>query len=164
MLSNFLGRGTDAIESFLLERKCIGIDINPSALALSQRNISFSLPRQISAEYRPLLLLGDARSLSLEVFTNERFDHILSHPPYKDCVIYSEYIDGDLSRVPDMFEFQSQMALVAKESFRVLKMNKRCTLAMGDNRKERYFQPISFQTIKTYMNQGFELEELVRKV
>ena len=29
VLSNFLGRGTDAIEAFLLGRPCVGVDLNP---------------------------------------------------------------------------------------------------------------------------------------
>lgn len=35
ILSNFLGRGTDAIEALLLERKIIGVDINPVQFTIS---------------------------------------------------------------------------------------------------------------------------------
>ncbi|KAG0790427.1 hypothetical protein G6F21_005814 [Rhizopus arrhizus] len=34
ILSNFLGRGTDAIECFLLQRRCIGVDINPCLMKM----------------------------------------------------------------------------------------------------------------------------------
>ncbi|RUS18774.1 hypothetical protein BC937DRAFT_88346 [Endogone sp. FLAS-F59071] len=105
ILSNFLGRGTDAIESFLLQRKCCGVDINPlvpviqAAVALSQRNCSFAVPPGFtSAEYRPVLVQSDSRNLSGALFEDESYDHVLSHPPYKDCVVYSTHIEGDLSR------------------------------------------------------------------
>nr|KAJ3420355.1 hypothetical protein HK105_005779 [Polyrhizophydium stewartii] len=99
VLSNFLGRGTDSIESFLLERR--------------------------------------------------------SHPPYKDCVSYSSFIDGDLSRLPEMDDFQAEMRKVAIESHR------RVTLGVGDNRRECLYQPVTFKTLRTYMESGFEIEELV---
>ncbi|KAJ2287459.1 hypothetical protein IWW55_006720, partial [Coemansia sp. RSA 2706] len=121
VLSNFLGRGTDAIESFLLSRKCIGVDINPSAVSLSQRNCSFTIMpgSDMSVEFRPAIMQGDARELRSELWPGasyfaepESFDHILSHPPYKDCVLYSTNIEGDLSRFPGPEEFQREMEKV----------------------------------------------------
>ncbi|KAF9966016.1 hypothetical protein BGZ70_003527 [Mortierella alpina] len=96
ILSNFLGRGTDAIECFLLGRCCTAVDINPAAITLSIRNCSFAVPPDgsIRAEHRPTILQGDSRNLSGPLFENDSFDHVLSHPPYKDCVAYSTHIDG----------------------------------------------------------------------
>lgn len=163
MLSNFLGRGTDAIECLLLERKCVGVDVNPVAVKLARKNTSFRLPKDgsVTMEFRPLLLLGDSRHLDGGAFQNESFDHVLSHPPYKDCVAYSTDIEGDVSRFPLMDDFQREIALIASASWRVLKWNGRCTLAIGDNRRDCFYQPVSFQTCETYMKQGFEIEELV---
>jgi hypothetical protein len=86
ILSNFLGRGTDAIECFLLSRRCIGIDINPAAVALSQRNCSFAIQpgMGITAEHRPIIVQSDSRELRGSLFEDESFDHVLSHPPYKN--------------------------------------------------------------------------------
>ncbi|KAI8929619.1 hypothetical protein BC831DRAFT_275831 [Entophlyctis helioformis] len=166
VLSNFIGRGTDAIESFLLERRCCAVDINPVAVALAQRNASFFMPpsMRISAVYRPMIVHGDSRNLTGPLFESESYAHVLSHPPYKDCVAYSSHIDGDLSRFPDPAEFQSEMARVVAESWRLLKWNGRVTLGIGDNRRDCYYQPISYQTIRTYMDGGFEIEELVRPI
>ena len=79
VLSNFLGRGTDAVESFLLERRCCGVDVNPRALSISKRNMTFPLPRDrpISAEFLPVIELGDARQLSGEHFQDLSYDHVL---------------------------------------------------------------------------------------
>ncbi|PIA17269.1 hypothetical protein COEREDRAFT_86268 [Coemansia reversa NRRL 1564] len=172
VLSNFLGRGTDAIECFLLNRKCVGVDINPSAVSLSQRNCSFTITPGcgMSIEFRPTIMQGDARDLRSDLWPgasyfaeSESFDHILSHPPYKDCVLYSTNIDGDLSRFPGPDEFQREMEKVVTESWRLLKMGRHLTLGIGDNRAECFYIPVSYQLIRTYISSGFELEELVVK-
>ncbi|KAJ1826618.1 hypothetical protein LPJ56_002085 [Coemansia sp. RSA 2599] len=172
VLSNFLGRGTDAIECFLLSRKCIGVDINPSAVALSQRNCSFSIApaADMDVAFRPVIVQGDARSLGdgawpgAEYFAEaEAFDHVLSHPPYKDCVLYSTNIDGDLSRFPGPEEFQREMEKVIDQSWRLLKMGRHLTLGIGDNRAECFYIPVSFQLIRSYIDCGFELDELLVK-
>ncbi|KAI8827096.1 uncharacterized protein EV422DRAFT_563174 [Fimicolochytrium jonesii] len=165
VLSNFSGRGTDAIECYLLKRPCCAVDINPASVALSQRNVAFSAPPEIglSAAYRPIVVNADSRDLVGSLFKSETYDHVLSHPPYKDCISYSAHIDGDLSHFPEMGEFQEEMAKVVAESWRLLKPGRRCTLGIGDNRRECFYQPVSFQTIRTYMDNGFQLEELIVK-
>ncbi|KAG0013046.1 hypothetical protein BGZ80_011319 [Entomortierella chlamydospora] len=165
ILSNFLGRGTDAIECFLLGRCCTAVDINPAAITLSIRNCSFAIPPDgtFKAEHRPTILQGDSRKLTGPLFENESFDHVLSHPPYKDCVAYSTHIDGDLSRFGNAAEFQREMNGVIRETYRLLKMGRRCTLGIGDNREHCFYIPVSFQLIRQYINEGFELEELIVK-
>ncbi|KAI7898479.1 uncharacterized protein BX663DRAFT_555836 [Cokeromyces recurvatus] len=164
ILSNFLGRGTDAIECFLLQRKCCGVDINPSAITLSQRNCCFEVPPGLtSAEYRPIIAQADSRHLSGALFTDESYHHILSHPPYKDCVAYSTHLDGDLSRFTNIEEFKLEYIKVVKESWRLLKMSRRLTLGIGDNREHCFYIPVSFHLIRLYIDHGFELEELIIK-
>jgi hypothetical protein len=41
-----------------------------------------------------------------------------SHPPYKDCVNYSDNLEGDISLIPGIQEFQNEMSKVANESWR----------------------------------------------
>ncbi|KAI9470552.1 MAG: hypothetical protein EXX96DRAFT_491184 [Benjaminiella poitrasii] len=164
VLSNFLGRGTDAIECFLLQRKCCGVDINPSAVTLSQRNCCFEIPPGLtSAEYRPIIAQADSRNLSGALFTDESYHHILSHPPYKDCVAYSTHLEGDLSRFTNVEDFKMEYTKVVKESWRLLKMSRRLTLGIGDNREHCFYIPVSFQLIRLYIDHGFELEELIIK-
>ncbi|KAL1919119.1 uncharacterized protein VTP21DRAFT_2501 [Calcarisporiella thermophila] len=165
ILSNFLGRGTDAIESFLLGRKCCGVDINPAAVGLSQRNCSFAIPQDqgITAEHRPIIVQADSRKLTGALFEDEAYDHVLSHPPYKDCVIYSTHIEGDLSSFSSLEEFQAEMDKVIKESWRLLRMDRRLTLGIGDNRERCFYIPVGYKLIRQYIDNGFELEELVVK-
>ncbi|KAI9265087.1 hypothetical protein BDA99DRAFT_507676 [Phascolomyces articulosus] len=164
VLSNFLGRGTDAIECFLLQRRCCGVDINPAAVALSQRNCCFEIPPGLtSAEYRPIVAQADSRHLTGPLFADESFHHVLSHPPYKDCVAYSTHLDGDLSRFTNIEEFKEEYIKVVHESWRVLKMGRRLTLGIGDNREHCFYIPVGYHLIRQYIDNGFELEELIIK-
>ncbi|KAJ3155768.1 hypothetical protein HDU86_004237 [Geranomyces michiganensis] len=166
ILSNFCGRGTDAIECFLLKRSSVAVDVNPSSVALSQRNVAFPTPPSLglTAALRPVIIRGDARALSGALFRDETYDHVLSHPPYKDCIAYSSGLDGDLSGFSDEHTFQRQMTKVASETWRLLKArNARCTLGIGDNRRNCFYQLVSFQTMRTYLDVGFEIEEQIVK-
>jgi hypothetical protein len=40
-------------------------------------------------------------------------------------------------------------------------MGRRLTLGIGDNREHCFYVPVGFQLIRLYLNNGFELEELV---
>ncbi|KAG0171140.1 hypothetical protein DFQ30_001412 [Apophysomyces sp. BC1015] len=162
VLSNFLGRGTDAIECFLLQRRCCGVDINPAAVALSQRNCCFEVPPGLtSAEYRPIIAQADSRQLSGALFGDESFHHVLSHPPYKDCVAYSTHLEGDL--FTNILDFKNEYAKVVRESWRLLKMGRRLTLGIGDNREHCFYIPVGFHLLREYIDNGFELEELIIK-
>jgi tRNA1(Val) A37 N6-methylase TrmN6 len=102
--------------------RCIGIDINPVAVSLSQKNISFALPPSLLANsefkyHRPTIIQGDARNL-FNILTNESINHVLSHPPYKDCVEYSNNIDGDLSKFSTNMDFCKEMQNVVNETWR----------------------------------------------
>jgi len=44
---------------------------------------------------------------------------------------------------------------------RLLKIGRRLTLGIGDNREHCFYVPVGFQLIRLYLNNGFELEELV---
>ncbi|CAH1764583.1 8606_t:CDS:10, partial [Entrophospora sp. SA101] len=162
--------GTDYHEPYfvILERttRLVGVDINPAAVALSQCNCSFAIPpnQGITAEHRPIILQADSRSLKGAIFEDESFDHILSHPPYKNCVEYSTHIDGDLSRFANCKEFAIEMSKVIEESWRLLKFGKRITLGIGDNREHCFYVPVSFNLFRQYINQGFEIEELNDKM
>ena len=100
-------------------------------------------------------MIGDARFLKGELFRDQSFDMVLTHPPYKDCIRYSDMIEEDLSRISSTKEFLQQMALVVKTTHRVLKDDRVVVVCMGDNRKECYYQPLSFQVFDLYRTGGF---------
>ncbi|MCL4278081.1 DNA methyltransferase [Candidatus Kuenenia stuttgartiensis] len=170
VLDFFCGVGTTAIETKLLGRKCIAIDINDTAIALAKKNVDFKVPvieplfqhSQHSQYkiYEPELFVGDARNLSF--LKNNSIDLICAHPPYANIIHYTDSKEGDLSSL-DTELFLKEMDKVAKESYRVLKPGRQCAILIGDTRKKKHVIPLGFNLINVFLNAGFKIKELVIK-
>lgn len=156
ILDQFLGSGTTLIEAKLLERKGIGVDINPDAIKLAKENLRFNKNKQ----YDPLIYNADARNLNF--IKDNSIDLICTHPPYANIIKYSEGIKGDLSHY-DIDEFIEEIKKVSKESYRVLKENKYCVILIGDTRRKKHMIPLGFKVMQEFLNAGFILKETIIK-
>lgn len=156
ILDQFLGSGTTLIECKLLERKGIGVDINPEAIKLAMDNLRFSRNK----EYEPHVYNGDARRL--DFIDDKSIDLICTHPPYANIIKYSANLDNDLSLL-DIDEFVEEMKKVAQEAFRVLKGNKYCAIFIGDTRRNKHMVPLGFKVMQTFIDAGFLLKETIIK-
>lgn len=152
VLDQFVGSGTTMIESLLLNRKAIGIDINEKAL-----NITRSRIKGIDGKYK--LIKGDATKLTLQ---DKSVDFICTHPPYMDIIKYSNRIDGDISLLNGE-RFYTRISSVAKESYRVLKDNSYCAVLIGDIRKNGLIIPVGFNVMNLFLKNGFLLKEIIIK-
>lgn len=156
VLDQFVGSGTTLIETKLLERKGIGVDINPEAVNITWHNINFE--REGCGEVE--VHVGDARHL--EFINDESIDLICTHPPYSNIIKYSENIRGDLSHC-DIDSFLEEMKKVALESYRVLKKDKFCAILIGDTRRKGHMIPLGFNVMETFLRTGFKLREIIIK-
>ncbi len=159
ILDCFCGSGTTAIEAKLLGRKCIAIDINESAVKLTEKNLMFGLPTEWRY-YEPEVRVGDARDLSF--LEDGSIDLVCAHPPYANIIKYSKETAGDLSHL-EVDEFLKEMAPVARESFRVLKGGRYCAVLIGDTRKSKRVVPLGFMLMRVYLRAGFILKEIIIK-
>ncbi|HPR34655.1 MAG TPA: DNA methyltransferase [Anaerolineaceae bacterium] len=157
VLDQFVGSGTTLIEARLLNRECIGLDVNPDSIKISLNKLR--LPSRFSSNVS--VSVGDARNLQ-DIYADS-IDLICTHPPYANAIQYSSDIKNDLSRLTHQ-EFNIEMGKVAAECFRVLKKGKFCAILIGDIRKQGSNIPIGFQTLNTFLDAGFGLKEIVIKV
>ena len=157
VLDYFCGGGTTAVESKLLNRNFIGVDINPSAIELTKENLNFN-SRTFNSKIS--LRIGDARKLS--TIHDNSIDLICAHPPYADIVNYTHNNPNDLSS-KEVNDFIKEMEKVASESYRVLKPNSYCAILIGDMRKNKNVIPLGFRTIEKYLAAGFKIKELIVK-
>jgi DNA modification methylase len=156
VLDYFCGAGTTAVESKLLKRKCIALDINKEAIKLAKKNINFRYDNAFESEF----LVGDARDLSF--LKDNSIDLICAHPPYTNIIHYTDNKIGDLSFL-EIEQFLKEMEKVAKESFRILKPARQCAILIGDMRRHKNVIPLGFKLINVYLNAGFKLKELIIK-
>ncbi|MEM5830864.1 MAG: DNA methyltransferase [candidate division WOR-3 bacterium] len=159
VLDQMVGSGTTLIECKLLNRKGIGVDINPDAIMVTRNRLDFKY------KYEPEIktYVGDARNLNL--IQDESIDLIATHPPYANIVKFTNNkIEGDLSNVKNIDNFIKEMEKVAKECYRVLKPGKHCAILIGDTRKKKHFVPIAARVMETFLKVGFILREDVIKL
>lgn len=156
ILDQFVGSGTTLVESKLLNRHAIGIDINPEAVNLAKKNLDFLY----ESKSRIYVFKGDATNISK--IKSQKIDFVCTHPPYADIIRYSENLSGDISCLT-VEQFLESLYFVAKESYRVLKKGHYCSIMMGDIRKQGKVVPLGFLTMKTFLNCGFILQEVIIK-
>jgi DNA modification methylase len=166
VLDQMCGSGTTLVESKLLGRNAIGVDINYEAVMLTMDRLNFSY-RPLDPDYRePEIRVyhGDARNLNL--IEDESIDLIATHPPYANIISYSKAkrIEGDLSQVYSLEEYLQGIREVAKESFRVLKPGRYCAILIGDTRRHRHYVPIAFRVMQQFLEVGFILREDIIKI
>ena len=156
VLDQFCGGGTTLVEAKLLDRDCVGVDVNPAALERCKEKLNFAC----GVENEIILVRGDARNL--EFLADESIDLICTHPPYANIINYSEDIEGDLSLLK-ITPFLEEMKPVALEGFRVLKKGKFCAVLMGDMRQKGCVIPLGFKAMKIFEDVGFTLKEIIVK-
>ena len=156
VLDQFAGGGTTLVEAKLLKRNIIGIDISDIALARCRKKSNFKRENVGKVVIRK----GDARKL--DFIPDSKIDLICTHPPYADIIKYSDKTEDDISKY-GADEFLSQMSLVAKESYRVLKRGKYCAFMIGDIRKHGNVIPLGFKLLDVFESVGFRLKEIVIK-
>lgn len=158
VLDPMVGGGTTLIECKLLNRKGIGIDINPKAVNLTLRNLDLHGNYNFDQE----VFIGDARDLSM--IKNESIDFVIVHPPYANIIRYSNgECPGDLSTISSIEVFLREFDKVIKEVYRVLKCNKYCAILIGDTRKHKHYVPLSYYVLRCFLENNFVLKESIIK-
>lgn len=156
ILDQFAGGGTTLVEAKLLNRNCIGIDINPEAIKLCKKAIDFKIHKSGNVK----VVKGNAQKLTK--IKDKSIDFICTHPPYANIINYSDGLKNDLSLLK-VRDFIEAMRPVATESYRVLKDNKFCAILIGDTRKNGRVVPLGFGVMRVFLNAGFKLKEIIIK-
>lgn len=159
VLDPMMGGGTSLIEAKLLDRRSIGIDINPEAVKLAKEKLKFPG----NYKYESKLIVGDVRNL--KSLNDNSIDLIITHPPYFNIINYSKgRINEDLSSHNSLEVFLKELSKAALELYRVLKEDKYCAILIGDTRKYSHYVPLSFYLLNIFFKAGFILKEEIIKL
>lgn len=157
VLDPMCGGGTTLVECKLLGRRGVGVDIQAASVDRARR----ALQRAASNEtLRQVVRVGDARRLTW--IPDGSVQLVTLHPPYLNIIRYSDE-SGDLSRHADVQTFLDELALVAREAWRVLSPGGTLALLMGDVRRRGTYIPLGIQSMSTFASQGYELKESIVK-
>src|SRR2546426_8569366 len=164
VLDPMMGGGTTLVESRILGRNAIGIDVNLNAVILARDRLKFRVPSGLGkAPVQIKTYVGDARRLNK--IGDESIDLVATHPPYGGIIKYGGgLIEGDLSGLSDFEDYLNAMSRVASQCYRVLKRNKQCAVLIGDTRRHRHYVPISHKILNEFIAVGFVLLEDIVKV
>lgn len=166
ILDGFVGGGTTLIESWLLGRNCIGVDISSNAIRICKQRLRDIKTHAIKSKFdlpiaKVTARLGDARHLAF--LKDQSFDLVCTHPPYANALRYTHSAKGDLSLLSNVKKFCDEMEKVALEFNRVLKPNKRCAILLGDIRKHNRAVPLAYMALERFQKAGFILEDIIIK-
>lgn len=156
ILDPMCGSGTSLIESKLLNRNAVGVDINPKAIILTKNRLDFKCDTTSKIK----TYIGNSNNL--DSIKNESIDFIIAHPPYANIISYSEE-EGDLSKLT-VKRFIEEIDIVAKEFNRVLKQDHYCAVLIGDTRKSKHQIPLAYMLMQKFLDNGFVLKEDIIKV
>jgi DNA modification methylase len=162
VLDPFMGSGTTLIETKLLNRHGIGIDINLGSAIIAIDRLKFNNNGNNIIDQE--VYNGDARYLN-EIEDN-KIDLVMTHPPYANIISYSKknIIEDDLSSINSINQYYEEMNKVIKEIYRVLKNGKYCAILIGDSRKNGHHIPLSFKIMELFLKEGFILKEDIIKI
>jgi len=169
VLDPFMGSGSTVVAAKELDRKGIGIDINPEFVKLAKSRLSQRL-------------LGENASVSeihchnaaklLEIVNPESADLVITSPPYwnihqrkrtadyKESRPYSE-LESDLGNIDDYQQFMNSLKSIFSEVYIVLKPGKRCVVIVMDIRVGSDFIPFHMDIVQKLRELGFILEDIV---
>lgn len=166
VFDGFLGGGTTVIEARLLGRNAIGYDINPYAIKLTKKQLEIiekesKKQNHILPSCEIKVKVHDVKDLEKNL--DESIDLICTHPPYFNSLKYTQSIEKDLSRIPDVNIFLDEMTIVAKGFYKILRTNKICAILIGDIRIKKNMYPLAFNVMNRFLDEGFVLKDTIIK-
>jgi DNA modification methylase len=155
VLDPFMGSGTTLIETKLLNRYGVGVDLNAGYVELVGKKL-----RAIDGAQQKLFV-ADSRYLN---FVEENSINLaLLHPPYANAIQYSNS-PADLSLIISIDEFCKELQLVIRETSRVLRSDGIIALMIGDLRRKKRVIPLGFRVLDLCLKEGLNLLEIIIKI
>lgn len=157
ILDPFAGGSVRGIVAGCLGMKYYGNDLSSDQIAENRKQAQAVIDLQIlEEENRPTWNCGDSVNISEIVekeWGDQKFDMIMSCPPYADLEVYSDD-PADLSNMP-YDKFLEMYRKIIKDSVSHLKENRFAVFVVGDVRdKEGFYRGFVPDTIRAFEDAG----------
>jgi methylase of polypeptide subunit release factors len=164
VLDLFLGSGTSAIEALRLNRRLIGVELQPELVAAVREKL------QSAPADRVRILQGDSVApetvaqvrAALDGMDATHAQLLILHPPYHDIIRFSTH-PSDLSNAPDLQTFLDRFETVARHGYDLLEPGRFAVLVIGDKYVRGELVPLGFYCLDRCMRVGFSPKAIVVK-
>ncbi len=165
VLDMFLGSGTSAIEALNMDRKCIGVELNPNVVKMVEEKFS---QKDLVTSVR--IINGDSSSEdikdkindTLELMCAKKAQFLVLHPPYDDIIKFSES-ENDLSNCESTDDFVEQFGKVAQTGYDCLEKGRFAALIIGDKYADSRLIPLGFMCMQKMNEAGFITKSIIVK-
>ncbi len=170
VLDPFMGSGSAVVAARDLERKGVGIDINPDFIKIAKSRLAQQKILKLDVE-EPEIYCDDAINL-LDYISSNSVDLVITSPPYwnihtrKRTADYKEprpysSISRDLGNILDYLQFMNELKIIFEKVYIVLKDGKRCVIIVMDIRQGSRFIPFHIDICNMMKAIGFVLEDII---
>lgn len=167
VLDLFEGSGTSAIEAARLNRRLIGVDIQPDLVGqVNQKLQDLGIPnaqcRVIAGDSSDRKRIKPVLQKQLQHWQAEQAQFVFLHPPYADIIRFSD-LKGDLSNAGTIEGFLSQFRAVAQTAFDLLQPGRFAAVVIGDCYQAGEWVPLGFYCLQQMNLAGFKTKSIVVK-
>jgi DNA modification methylase len=170
VLDPFMGSGSAIVAARDLERKGMGLDINPDFVETAKKRLAQQKIIKLEVE-EPYVQCADAANL-LEFVEPNSVDLVITSPPYwiihtrKRTADYKEprpysFLERDLGNILDYAEFMRELKAIFEKVHTVLKPGKRCIVIVMDIRQGSQFIPFHMDVSHMMEKIGYVLEDIM---
>lgn len=161
----FLGSGTSAIEAANLNRRLIGVDLQPNLVEYVRSKLPPGLP-----DDRIRLIVGDSTSpetaakvrSALAEMGKAKAQLVVLHPPYADIIKFSD-MEADLSNLESTESFLEAFERAARSAYDCLESGRFAVLVIGDKYSAGELDPLGFKCMNVMNRVGFRTKSIVVK-
>ncbi len=163
MLDLFLGAGTSAIEAIALERRCIGVELQPELAERVRARCAGNADRiavHCADSGSPEAV--DAVRGTLAGWGQSHADLLMLHPPYADIIRFSDD-PACLSNKGSTEGFLAGFRRVAENGFSLLRPGRFAVLVIGDRYAGGELDPLGFKCMQVMNEIGFRTKSIIVK-
>lgn len=165
VLDLFLGSGTSAIEAINLNRRLVGVELNPKQVQIVRQKLGVEAPEQgihvVCGDSSSRKTLRTIRK-ALDEMHAQSVQLLLLHPPYHDIIRFSED-QADLSNATSTKDFMRMFRKVAKVGWELLDPGRFAVVVIGDKYEKKELVPLGFMCMQEMNRVGFRTKSIVVK-